>query len=674
MTATAAPPAAAPASEPMATVRRPQLDGLRAVAVYLVVIFHAGSLRFSGGFIGVDVFFVLSGYLVTQVLLRDLEGPTGRVRFGRFYARRVRRLLPASLIALTVSAFVYVAVATPSQIADATGAFKAAYLYVANWYFVHQSTDYFASDVGRSPVLHVWSLAVEEQFYVLWPLLLAGLVWATGRLGTHRRLGLRLAVAAGALASAGWALALRADRPERAYFGTDTRAYQLLAGALLALTPGLVARARRRRWAPLVGVPSGLLAVLVLSVALDGLDPIERGIAVTLATCVLIVALDAEAGGPIERLLSCAPVAYLGRISYGTYLWHWPVVLVIGELIEVDPKPLAAVVALIATGIASLSYQLVERPIRRSPALDRRAVPVVAVGLALSVVAALVVAPRALDRDAGSVPTAAPTPTAGLTPVPTRAELDAVYRARFGTTVDCVDRAPSACTVVRGSGPHLLLMGDSNAQMWIPALSEVARTHDLTLSLAVTPGCPWQRGLYVLNKEIRDQCRRNKEDAYTRVIPALRPDLVVVAGAPEQESEDADPGRSARIRRSTVETLQAFEADGTDVLIIESAPTPDVTGFNPLDCLAKAGSVEACRFVARPSPSWVEQLERDQADGSERVTTVDLDRLICPFLPICDTIVGGRVVFYNGEHLTESFSRSLAPQLATYLDGQGFLD
>ncbi|MEZ5178275.1 MAG: SGNH hydrolase domain-containing protein [Acidimicrobiales bacterium] len=149
---------------------------------------------------------------------------------------------------------------------------------------------------------------------------------------------------------------------------------------------------------------------------------------------------------------------------------------------------------------------------------------------------------------------------------------------------------------------------------------------------------------------------------------------MVLAGAPEQQPEDEDPARSARIRRATVDTLRAFDAAGTDVVVLESAPTPSVDGFNPLDCLARSRWVEACRFVARPSPDWVEGLTRDQADALDHVDTIDLDRLICPFLPICDPILGGTVVFYNGEHLAEGFTRSLAPQLAQALAERDLLD
>ena len=225
---------------------RAHLDGLRAVAVYLVVAFHAGAYRFSGGFVGVDVFFVLSGYLVTQVLLRDLS-EHGSIRFGRFYARRVRRLLPASMVTLLVTAVVFTAVATPAEVAEAARAFRAAFLYVANWFFLGESTEYFGDQVDENPVLHFWSLAVEEQFYIVWPVAFAAVVALWRRAGRHGWWGVRATVAAGAAASLTWALVLQRTSPDRAYFGTDARAYQLLAGALLALAPGVAYRLGRSR-------------------------------------------------------------------------------------------------------------------------------------------------------------------------------------------------------------------------------------------------------------------------------------------------------------------------------------------------------------------------------------------------------------------------------------------
>src|SRR5207248_9287868 len=177
-------------------------------AVYMVVLFHAGSNWFSGGFTGVDVFFVLSGYLVTQVLLRDIAGD-GSIRFGRFYARRYRRLLPASFVALLVTATVYAAIASPADALSSVAGFKSAFLYVSNWFFIHRSTAYFGGDITKNPVLQFWSLAVEEQFYLLWPLTLGALVVATRRRGARQLEVIRIVVAVGALASLVWALWLR---------------------------------------------------------------------------------------------------------------------------------------------------------------------------------------------------------------------------------------------------------------------------------------------------------------------------------------------------------------------------------------------------------------------------------------------------------------------------------
>jgi peptidoglycan/LPS O-acetylase OafA/YrhL len=202
---------------------RPHFDGLRAVAVYLVVAFHAGLGLLSGGFIGVDVFFVLSGFLVTQILMRDLAS-MGTVRWRSFYARRVRRILPAALVTLLVTAFAYAIIASPVEMFDALGGFRAAFFYVANWYFVHQSTNYFAAPVNSSPVLQFWSLAVEEQFYLLWPLLLGGLFVLTSAARGGRWWIMRGAVVAAGVASALAALHIGATNLERAYYGTDTRA------------------------------------------------------------------------------------------------------------------------------------------------------------------------------------------------------------------------------------------------------------------------------------------------------------------------------------------------------------------------------------------------------------------------------------------------------------------
>jgi peptidoglycan/LPS O-acetylase OafA/YrhL len=301
---------------------RPHLDGLRAIAVLLVVAFHSQIAKFSGGFVGVDVFFVLSGYLVTQLLLRDI-GSFERIRLRRFYARRYRRLLPAAFVALVVSSAAFVLVASAAEVSDSKGAFRAAFLYFANWHFIRQGSDYFAADINRSPVIHFWSLAVEEQFYLLWPLLLGGLFAATRKMTAHRVAVIRGVVALGALVSVIAALHISRTNLNRAYYGTDTRAYQLLAGALLALTPRLFRLGERVRRGLEIAAVAGVVAIIVLATSAISLETIHRGVAITIATCALIIAIEKRTD---ERGRQ-GVVATAGRVSRATVVRDLPLAL-----------------------------------------------------------------------------------------------------------------------------------------------------------------------------------------------------------------------------------------------------------------------------------------------------------------------------------------------------------
>jgi len=656
---------------------RPYLDGLRAVAVYLVLLFHAGVSRAAGGFVGVDVFFVLSGYLVTQLLLRDIAN-TRSVRFARFYARRYRRLLPAAFVALLVTAMVYVGIASPANVAGSVNAFKSAFLYVANWFFIGRSTAYFGGNIAQNPVLPYWSLAVEEQFYLLWPLLLTGAFFLTRRFGDRQRTALRLAVAATAAASLLAALVLRGGSPTHAYYGTDARAYQLLAGALIALMPEVLTRVggygRRAR----ALIPISVVALLFLASSWVHLDAIGRGALVALTTVVLIVALEATEGGALKRFLSSAPVVYLGKISYGTYLWHWPVILVITELLHLSTLTTAALTCLIATSVASLSFQLLEGPVRTSRRLDGHRRAVIAAGLAISAVSALVFIPAILsDRSAAARATLGDT-SAGFTPIPRGLDFtDAVFAAT-PSPPSCFGRPADACTIVHGHGRHLLLLGDSHARMLIPTFTKIAETHDLTLSVVSLGGCPWQRRLYTPTREA--QCKRDKEDAYKRVIPELHPDLVIAINyGYDDPSVPPFPVLSASGRavargsaafnnlmtQTTDASVKALLADAKDLLIIE--PTP-LARQDPTACLVHSKFLEDCRYVAPVNPSKLELLYRELDAGSSRIRSADFDRFVCPFLPICDPVIAGHIVKVDTQHLTREFAEYIAPEVADYLE------
>lgn len=665
--------------EPTQSGYRPHLDGLRAVAVYLVVAFHAGSDTLTAGFIGVDVFFVLSGYLVTQLLWRDLA-LLDRVRYARFYARRVRRLLPAAAVTLGTTALVYSALGSPSDIDAARNGFTAAFAYCANWFFVHRSTAYFGGDIDANPVLHFWSLAVEEQFYLVWPLALGGVFDLTRRFGRYRLRVVRGVIGVAAVASFSAAMALRHSNPTRAYYGTDTRAYQLLVGALLALSPSLFSATRFRSAARLLA-PLALVATIGLALDRVDVDAIVRGGFVTASTALLIVALERH-DSVARRALSAGAMTYLGRISYGTYLWHWLVILVINMTVTVSAGTRLAITALVATALASLSFHLLEAPIRTSPRLDRVRKPVIGAGLALSLIGGFVVIPAVLNGDAA--PSGALVSEQAGTPIPPDLDLSEAAYADLPPLPNCVGAAPSECIVVRGSGRHLLLMGDSHARMYLPAFIDIAETHDLTLSVVAVGGCPWARGLYSAMSP--DRCASLKTDGYERVIPALDPDLVVVVQYGYEDpiavsvvplldargSPIAGPEATARANISAVDSsLPALLGDGRDLVIVE--PTPIARANDPARCLRTAEFLEQCRYTVGILPSALEQHYREVDRDQPHVWSANFDRLVCRWLPICDPVVEGHIVKVDGHHISLAHSRSIAPAIAEYLAAASLL-
>jgi peptidoglycan/LPS O-acetylase OafA/YrhL len=656
---------------------RAHLDGLRAVAVYLVVAFHAGLGAFTGGFIGVDVFFVLSGYLVTGILLRHLVG-SGRVNFREFYSRRFRRILPAACAALVATALVYAIVATPVETRDVLGGFKAAFLYVANWYFIRQSVNYFAADINQSPVLHFWSLAVEEQFYLVWPLLFGAIFLATRRMGRFSWWALRGIVAAMALASAIAAWHIAATNLNRAYYGTDTRAYQLLCGALLALTPQLMRLARRYVGVAHVVGPLALIALgglVLVGSSLFDTGPIARGFLAVALSAVLIVALENRRMGPTARVLSSGPMAYLGRVSYATYLWHWPIIVIATHSRSVAPVPLFIVTAVLSTGLAMLSFHLVEHPLRASRWLDRYKTAVIGSGLAISVVAGVLVVPAILIRGSGSLYGAS-----GVVLDWSAASKD------IPPLPDCLHRPVSSCTVVQGPGKRILLVGDSTARMWIPTFTVIARERAMSLSVASFPNCPWQRGLqYERADTFTELCRKHQQDWYDRVIPQLAPDIVVLVHLAFDDSvrsqnliapDGHDLPRSAvdyesEITRAATSSLQALRAHKRKIVILEPIPIAPIQ-FNPLSCISNGGPLSQCAYRAGPSPTPLERFYRSVADGKV-VVSLDADRLVCPRLPICDPVLDGMIVKRDGPHLTATFARSLAPELTALLISKAVL-
>jgi peptidoglycan/LPS O-acetylase OafA/YrhL len=410
----------------------PGLDGVRALAVLAVVIYHLGTTGsgrhlLPGGFLGVDVFFVLSGYLITSLLM--VEGwQAGRISIRRFYQRRARRLLPA-LLALLLAVGVAGAFWLTDQAAALRGELVAALTYVTNWWLIAQKASYFGGGSRPSPLTHLWSLAVEEQFYLVWPLVMILLA----RLRTSRRVV--LAVLAVLIAASTVAAALWYDPwadPSRVYYGTDTRALAPLVGAALAFAVRpwwhrAVLGAARRRWLDSTGF-GALAALVVIALLLHDNDaPLYRGGFLVIA--LLAAGLVGVAGHPaslLGRVLGVGPLRWLGERSYAVYLWHWPVCVLTRPGVDVPVTGWLNGLLRVALsiGLAELSYHFVERPFRtaararRQPPVRRIALASVAgavsvvVGFQLTASAAVPVAKAPVDpgpaRTIGTLPSAHP--------------------------------------------------------------------------------------------------------------------------------------------------------------------------------------------------------------------------------------------------------------------------
>lgn len=350
----------------------PGLDGIRAIAVLAVMVFHSALPWLPGGFLGVDVFFVLSGFLITTLLLQEVER-TGRINFGAFYLRRARRLLPA-LFLVFIGAAALVVIFAPDAAARLREDIVASTFYVTNWWNILSDQSYFQA-MGRPPMLqHLWSLGLEEQFYLIWPAVLLFVFRKAGREGV-RKIAL-----IGAAASTAWMLLLSfimgmptdAD-PSRLYFGSDTHAMTILAGAALATVWRPRALPRRLPAGPKLALTGiGALALGAMFWCFFAVDESSAllyrgGFALFACLCVVVIAIATHPAVAMGRVLGNKPMVYLGKRSYGLYLWHWPIFLVLRPGIDIGWTGLPAFALQFALTMvaAELSYRYVEMPIRR---------------------------------------------------------------------------------------------------------------------------------------------------------------------------------------------------------------------------------------------------------------------------------------------------------------------
>ena len=627
---------------------RPSLDGIRAIAALLVVLFHVGVPFFDHGYTGVDVFFVLSGFLITSLLVRELLD-TGRLRFVAFYARRVRRLLPAALLVLFATAAAYEAFATPAAVAENRGGFVAAGLYYANWFFLSRSQDYFAEDAHPSPVQHYWSLSAEEQFYLVWPAVMVGLVV----LG--RRTNVRLDVMAGVLALAGvvYAGVLALHDPMASYFGTPARAYQLMVGATVAL---LVLRRERlgrtgsqsARRAPYAAV--GLVLLLVAGSPLLGTgSAFWHGVVAAGGTALLLLGIELAAASRVARGLAWSPARTLGLWSYAIYLWHWPVIIV-GNEAGVLPDswlPRVLIVLPLTLLLSAATFKLIERPTQRitlrTPSRQR---VVAALGIGLAVAAAFAF-PAVLKVD-----------------------------ARAQAVLSQATEDPGAAVAVRKTGdaaPSILVVGDSHAHYLYPAFERLARRQGWSLVPSIHNACPWALVEATDNVGQTIPCDEMRRDA-VKIATEYNPDLVILISRsivvrPLRVGDSViAPGGEGwldEVKRGTTAFLDEIRPHVGSILIVE--PLPE-TAEPMVDCLSAGGDSAECSApaISQPGTQELEAYWRS-LDG---VATVSIDELICPN-GTCPAVVDGIPTHRDTNHVTAEFSEHLAPALDRWFRENG---
>jgi peptidoglycan/LPS O-acetylase OafA/YrhL len=681
---------------------RPDLEGLRAVAVVLVLLFHANVPGLAGGFIGVDVFFVLSGFLITRLLLRELAG-TGTVSLRSFYARRARRLLPAAALVLLVTVGASAVLLPPLRVPDVGADASAAALYVANIRFALQATDYLQSELAPSPLLHYWSLGVEEQFYLCWPALV--LLVGGGARGFARRVGLTaVAVSLVSFAGSVW---LTAESAPWAFFSLPTRAWELGIGAILAAAGARLARLPERL-AALSGW-LGLGLIVAASIVIDHRTPFPGTAAVLPALgSALVIAGGARASrlGPASLLGAAAP-RFLGRISYSLYLWHWPIlVLPAGAGLSL-PFWLRALLLLVAVALAAATQRWVEDPLRRGRFVGVRPARNLAAAalLSLAVAGSSAMVGRAAIRSLAGTNAAYAADSAGARE--SQAELDAILDGahRSSAPPETLDRpvppglrpslveARDAVPRPYVDGCHLeeqgersadcvygdpraptkvVLFGDCHALNWWDAALHLARERGwrlISLSKAACPPAdvrPW----YGTLKRAYTECTAWRENSLAR-IAAERPALVILATSRFRDLVSADgahlvgPDELAAWAPGFVRTIKRIqEVPGVRVVLMGDTPLSrhDV----PVCLSGNQDSVLAC---ATPYVEAVDVEWRDALAGAARATGatfIDPTRWVCPSRP-CPAVLGDFLVFRDRHHLSPPFSIALARRLAQAL-------
>jgi peptidoglycan/LPS O-acetylase OafA/YrhL len=656
---------------------RADLQGLRAVAVLLVLIYHLSPGRLPGGFLGIDVFFVLSGFLITRMLAGE-RATTGGITFGRFIARRSRRLLPAAGVVLVTTLTVALVALSPTRWAETAWHVAFSALQLENWALVAERTDYLNPETGPVLTQHFWTLSVEWQIYLLWAALFA--LAAVARRARRLAAFATVAVIVLTLVSFAFSVWFTAAEPAAGYLVTPSRIWEFGAGAIVAL---IAWRPRSRAAREAVGWLS-IAAIVGIAIAPPATAyPGWAASIPVLATAALLLTGDPDRPTGLERVLSLRPLVVVGDLSYTIYLWHWPVLLVFLELAGLTSPGLlgAALVTAITFALAALTSRFVERPVWRARVTRRTVLPVLAAAIVpiliaggltvyfaaarqrLAEAAGDAAHPGALALDpayAGAIPDAALVP-----------DLAVAYddQGPIGPDDHCMraSEVPIICELGDRAGTRtVVVVGDSHAWQWVAAFDELARRSGWRLETLTRPSCPLGvTDVAVPGGRIDETCPLWRAAVMEHLL-AERPDLVVTAGLTpygyafaEYEVLPAD-----RLADGYVAVWDELRDSGIEVIAIRDGPYfPD----DMLECVASGtpdcGGARADVLDPHADPLVI------AADRSG-VPLLDLTDAICGARR-CDAVIGNVVVYRDHHHFTATYTLTMLDALTDRLREAG---